>query len=130
MTQQTFRHPRRPEIGDELRFEIKKRDGFACVYCGYSKAIGQADGTWGATNWLEIDHIKAKAEGGGDHPGNLATACQRCNGGKGARSLLVRVFPLLAGLKREVRVRRRIIRLLEETQRLQHEIEKLKGGLR
>lgn len=61
-----------------LRFEILKRDGFACSYCG-AKAGGGV--------WLEVDHIKPKAAGGTDDPANLTTSCQPCNNGKGATKL-------------------------------------------
>lgn len=61
------------------RFEIFKRDGFACIYCGATPP--------GVL--LHVDHIVAVAEGGSDDDDNLATACQRCNLGKGARPLVV-----------------------------------------
>ncbi|WP_436357320.1 HNH endonuclease [Brevundimonas sp. CEF1] len=61
-----------------LRFEILKRDGFRCSYCG-------ARSSDGAT--LQVDHIKPKAAGGTDAPANLTTACGDCNAGKAARKL-------------------------------------------
>lgn len=62
-----------------LRFEILKRDGFQCRYCGARPADGAV---------LQIDHITPRAEGGTDEPTNLTTACRDCNTGKGARALM------------------------------------------
>lgn len=59
-------------IGKRLRFEILKRDGFRCHYCGVT-ACGAA---------LEVDHVLPKSKGGTDDPGNLITACVNCNRGK------------------------------------------------
>lgn len=59
-------------IARRLRFEILRRDGYACRYCG-AKA---PDAT------LTIDHVIPIVLGGGDEPNNLVTACADCNGGK------------------------------------------------
>lgn len=66
-----------------LRFEVLKRDGFRCTYCGTTPKDGAA---------LQIDHIKPKAAGGSDEPVNLTTACADCNGGKAARKLSERLI--------------------------------------
>lgn len=55
-----------------LRFEILKRDGFRCRYCGASAA----------STILHVDHVVPEASGGEDLPENLVTACADCNGGK------------------------------------------------
>ena len=62
---------RRP-IGTRLRFEILKRDGFKCRYCG-SPPRGKA---------LHIDHVVPVALGGSNDPSNLVAACADCNLGK------------------------------------------------
>lgn len=62
----------RKTLGKRLRFEIMKRDGFACRYCG-ANAVGTV---------LEVDHVLAVANGGTDEPSNLITACRSCNAGK------------------------------------------------
>ncbi len=67
----------RKGISPRMRFEIFKRDGFRCVYCG----LGFRDGT------LVVDHITPVALGGGTESSNLATACEPCNAGKGAEPL-------------------------------------------
>jgi len=68
---------KRKQIGKKLRFEIFKRDGFVCQYCGATPP----------SVILHVDHINPVAEGGGNEPDNLITACEACNLGKGARSL-------------------------------------------
>jgi hypothetical protein len=67
----------RKPMSKKLRFDVFKRDGFACQYCGAHppQAI------------LEPDHIKPVADGGTNDIDNLVTACFSCNRGKGARSL-------------------------------------------
>lgn len=64
-------------ISKKLRFEVFKRDGFQCQYCGKSppEAI------------LEVDHIVPKKRGGKDEIDNLITACFDCNRGKGSKEL-------------------------------------------
>lgn len=62
-----------------MRFEVFKRDGFACQYCGATPP--------GAL--LHVDHIVAVANGGDNSADNLITACQPCNLGKGAVPLSV-----------------------------------------
>jgi hypothetical protein len=64
----------RKPITKRVRFEIFKRDGFACLYCGRKPP----------TVTLHVDHIVAVANGGTNAQDNLATACSECNGGKSA----------------------------------------------
>jgi hypothetical protein len=66
-------------IGNSRRFEIFKRDGFTCQYCGAHPPDVV----------LEVDHIVPVAAGGGDEDTNLVTACFACNRGKAARDLNV-----------------------------------------
>lgn len=61
-------------VSTRTRFEIFKRDGFTCVYCGATPTAGP----------LHVDHVTPQAEGGGDDPSNLVTSCERCNLGKAA----------------------------------------------
>lgn len=67
---------RRP-LSKRERFAVLMRDGFRCVYCG----------AHGPGVVLQVDHVQSVA-GGGNHQGNLATACGDCNNGKGALCLL------------------------------------------
>lgn len=59
-------------ISKKIRFEVFKRDGFKCAYCGQSPP----------TVILEVDHIDPKSKGGKDDINNLLTACFGCNRGK------------------------------------------------
>lgn len=67
----------RKAISKGLRFDIFKRDGFACQYCG-----GRPPQVL-----LQVDHIVPVAKGGSNEVVNLVTACSDCNGGKSAKSL-------------------------------------------
>lgn len=60
-------------LNRRLRWQIFRRDKFACGYCGLSAQDGAV---------LEVDHIHPRAEGGSDDPSNLITACSDCNSGK------------------------------------------------
>lgn len=68
---------KRKALSKKTRFEVFKRDGFKCQYCG-----AHPPGVL-----LHVDHIKAVAEGGENDIDNLVTSCEACNLGKGARSL-------------------------------------------
>jgi hypothetical protein len=59
-------------VSRRLRFEVLRRDGYACRYCG-AKAPDVA---------LTVDHVIPTTLGGGDEPNNLVTACADCNSGK------------------------------------------------
>lgn len=67
----------RKAISKSLRFEVFKRDSFACQYCG-QKAPDVV---------LNVDHIHPVASGGDNSIVNLITACKACNSGKGKRKL-------------------------------------------
>jgi len=69
--------PARGHLSKKLRFEIFKRDSFACQYCG-RKAPDVV---------LHCDHIRSVAIGGATDILNLITACFDCNSGKGKRDL-------------------------------------------
>src|SRR4051812_7427688 len=60
---------KRKGISKTVRFEVFKRDSFACVYCGRSapEVI------------LHIDHINPVSKGGDNDILNLRTACEDCN---------------------------------------------------
>lgn len=71
--------PKRSPISKMRRFEVFKRDGFICQYCGQRPPAVI----------LEIDHIISVREGGKNDEPNLITSCFDCNRGKGATSLKV-----------------------------------------
>lgn len=60
-------------ISKKLRFEVFKRDGFACQYCGRKPPEVT----------LELDHINPRSRQGKDDTENLLAACFDCNRGKG-----------------------------------------------
>jgi hypothetical protein len=68
---------RRQQISKKLRFDIFKRDGFICQYCGQTPP----------NVVLEIDHIIPVKSKGTNDINNLITACFDCNRGKGANNL-------------------------------------------
>jgi len=62
---------------DSLRgyaFEILRRDGFRCRYCG-------ADGTKSFDTWLTLswDHLLPKGHPNRDNPDYIVAACHFCN---------------------------------------------------
>lgn len=63
---------RADSISKRQRFEIFKRDGFMCLYCGRKPPEVV----------LQIDHVIPKSKGGTSDESNLVTCCQDCNGGK------------------------------------------------
>lgn len=67
----------RKPLTKRVRFNVFKRDLFACQYCGKTPP--------GVV--LEVDHIVPVAAGGGNGHENLITACFDCNRGKGAERL-------------------------------------------
>lgn len=69
---------KRKQVRKTDRFEVFKRDGFVCQYCGRRPPLVI----------LEIDHISPVSKGGGNDINNLLTACFDCNRGKSDKSLL------------------------------------------
>jgi hypothetical protein len=59
-------------VSKRIRFEVLRRDGHACRYCG-----GKAPDVR-----LTVDHVMPVALGGSDDPTNLVAACVDCNAGK------------------------------------------------
>lgn len=88
------------------RFEIFKRDGFQCRYCGQTPPAVI----------LEVDHVIPVSEAGADDKENLITACFDCNRGKGARSLGQVIKPLeqtadeIAERERQITAYQRLLR--------------------
>lgn len=68
---------KRKTITKKTRFEVFKRDGFKCQYCGAMAPDVP----------LVIDHIDPISKGGADSIMNYVTACQPCNAGKSDRAL-------------------------------------------
>lgn len=67
----------RKQLSKKTRFDVFKRDGFGCQYCGRTPP----------TVILHVDHIDPVKNGGRNNKDNLVTSCRECNLGKGARLL-------------------------------------------
>jgi len=67
----------RKPVSTRTRFEVFKRDRFACVYCGRTPPAVT----------LHCDHVLAVANGGTNAIHNLATSCADCNLGKSSKPL-------------------------------------------
>ena len=77
----THRHPADGGMNwvrQTTRLAIYLRDGLACAYCGASVEDGAT---------LTLDHLNPCSRGGDNAPGNLVTACSRCNSSRGNRSV-------------------------------------------
>jgi 5-methylcytosine-specific restriction endonuclease McrA len=59
-------------IRKDLRLAVYLRDSFRCVYCC-------ADLHGAAPMDITLDHVEAHADGGGNEPANIVTACRGCN---------------------------------------------------
>lgn len=68
---------KRVGLSKKTRFDVFKRDGFKCMYCGAHPP----------SVLLHVDHVVPVAAGGKNDLDNLITACEPCNLGKGARDL-------------------------------------------
>lgn len=76
---------KRTPVKQKIRFEIFKRDGFTCQYCGQSTPAIV----------LELDHIQPVCKGGDNEEDNLITSCFDCNRGKAGNELNQVIPPLL-----------------------------------
>lgn len=64
-------------LSHALRFQVLRRDGFTCQYCGRRAPEVK----------LHVDHVVPWSAGGGNDLENLRTACDVCNLGKGVARL-------------------------------------------
>jgi len=97
------------QLTQKLRFEIFKRDGFVCRYCG--KKPPEVT--------LEIDHVIPKSSGGKDDLNNLVTSCFNCNRGKGKTPLDIlptTVTENLQIIKEQQKQTKAYYRLIEEVE--------------
>jgi hypothetical protein len=79
------------------RLAIYLRDGMACVWCREGVEHGTV---------LTLDHVVAHSRGGSNLPGNLVTACKRCNDSRGARTVPAFARVVAAYLDHGVRAER------------------------
>ena len=101
----------RQPLSKKVRFDVFKRDGFKCCYCGANPSD---------TVVLEVDHVVPVAEGGQNDIDNLVTSCQPCNRGKGAIPLdvipqtLEEKASIVAEREAQIRAYREIMELRSE----------------
>lgn len=98
----------RKQVSKKVRFDVFKRDGFQCQYCGKVPP----------TVILEVDHVDPVANGGNNDIDNLVTACFDCNRGKSDR--------LLSSIPKTVNEKAEILAEREEQLRAYHEIVRKK----
>lgn len=82
----------RTPISSNLRFEILKRDGFTCQYCGANPSNAS----------LEVGYIVPLAKGGEDSPRNLITSCLDCYQGKGDNDIGSRKMVVIGNCEPEL----------------------------
>lgn len=78
---------KRKALSKRTRFEIFKRDGFKCFYCGATPQNAAME-----VSELVLDHVKPVKEGGATAAHNLVTSCVPCNAGKSAVPLALRKY--------------------------------------
>lgn len=110
---------KRKSISKKDRFEIFKRDGFTCIYCGNvpPRVV------------LEVDHVIPVSKGGSNHIDNLVSSCMDCNRGKSNRELTDAVQPIVDKIemaKERAIQYKEYCKLLNDTEkRIQVEIEQI-----
>jgi len=62
-------------IDQNISFQVYRRDGFRCVYCGEEHKA------------LTVDHLVLWEEMGDSVPDNLVTACKKCNHTRGSQPI-------------------------------------------
>lgn len=106
-------------IGKRVRFEVFKRDGFRCLYCGATPQESR----------LVVDHVEPQSGGGSDDSANLATCCQSCNQGKS--NVPLRSLKYVPKDPEEVEEHReQILAYLESQRELEAASDELIGELR
>lgn len=60
------------QIRKDLRLALYLRDRFTCCYCGTDLHSAEPFN-------VTLDHLLPRANGGGNEPTNLVTACRSCN---------------------------------------------------
>lgn len=75
---------KRASISKRTRFEVFKRDGFICQYCGSKPP----------QTILHLDHIIPVSKGGGNELINYITSCVDCNLGKSDKLLSDKIAPV------------------------------------
>jgi hypothetical protein len=78
-----------PRARARLKAFLHKRQGGLCCYCDKPTLLHPDPwplGTATPDNFATLEHLRRKADGGTNHPDNLAIACFECNAGRGELS--------------------------------------------
>lgn len=81
-----------PKRRHTLRWGIHRHQGGKCCYCGVKlimppkKAMRFTNGMQFNKRAATLEHLRRKADGGTNHPDNLALACRLCNSRRGDMS--------------------------------------------
>jgi hypothetical protein len=68
------------EPTEDVKLQVKRRDGFTCVCCGENNR-----------RFLQIDHVAPSYVGGDNSLANLQTLCKTCNQTKGINTVNFRI---------------------------------------
>ena len=72
------------------RNNVFRRDDYKCQYCGCTPGV----------NYLTLDHVLPRAQGGKTTWDNIVSACKPCNSRKAAKTPEQARMPLLHGMPR------------------------------
>ena len=125
MSKIKIQYDRRDDISESLRWAVKQRDNFTCVYCGYNKKIGEKDGTWGVSNWNEIDHLLPYSKKGKATLKNLVVACHECNSGK-SDSIIKKGLGLFGWIEKKERILKKLIKHAQRIKKLEQKYNQIK----
>jgi hypothetical protein len=102
-------------LSKRLRYEILRRDGHACRYCGMAAPDAR----------LTVDHVVPTTLGGSDDPSNLVAACHDCNAGKSASAPDA---PFVANVNEEALLWRQLTEAAAHTLRANRDAEEALVG--
>jgi len=91
------------------RQEIYYRDGGKCQLCGKKLSLNSED-----PNYIQMDHIKPRSQGGDNSSGNLRATCKPCNSMRGKYSGEVLKKKILKDIKQSDIDRRHKKKLLDD----------------
>lgn len=63
---------------------LRRKQGNICCYCGVRLVPAGQSGHMSPPNSETLEHLRRKADGGTNHPDNLALSCRECNIGRGS----------------------------------------------
>lgn len=70
--------------GKRKRDMLRAVQGNRCCYCDVHLIPACPQGRTAPPNSETLEHLRRKADGGTNHPDNLALSCRECNIGRGS----------------------------------------------